>query len=320
METSPHIYLNYGEIKKASSFSRKLNPKSRRRKYEKKFRHNKEKVGFDKKDTIHNGQRKLLMSEIEFFINEYHKLDNREKICIYIGASAGATTSIHTYTLIRMFPEFTYHLYDTGGFYEKLYKLPNVKIFRRYFTDKDSKKYKNKNVFMISDMRDLDIGNAKDKENTLKQNSIVEGDMKIQMKFYQDINPKSALLKFRLPWQPGKTKYLDGDIYYQVWQGKHSSETRLIPNGKMKVYDNTGYEERLFYFNTETRFRYYPHDYKCYGHCFDCMSEITILENYIKVRGINSNVCDVARQITEELSFYSKRPVFTSKPLSNYGV
>ena len=314
MENSPHIKYNYGAIKKANTFSRKLNPKSRRKKYYK------ENII---KDTIHNGQRKLLMTELEFFTNEYSKLDNREKICVYIGASTGHDKSIHTYTLAQMFPEFTYHLYDIHTFYHKLYELPNVKIYKRYFTDKDSKRYKNKNVFMISDMRDLDIGNAKNKENTSKQNSIVYEDMKIQMKFYKDMNPKSALLKFRLPWLPGKTSYLDGDIYYQVWQGKHSSETRLVPNGKMKVYDNTSYEERLFYFNTETRFRYYPHEYICYGHCYDCMSEITILKNYILLTNkkcVEKDICFLGKKITKELSFYTDRPVFKNNILSKYKI
>jgi len=313
IQKSPHIYQNYGTIQKASSFSRKLNPRSRRKKYY---------TEKSTKDTIHNGQRKLLLTEIEFFLQEYHKLDNRKKICVYIGASTGHDKSLHTYTLAQMFPEFTFHLYDIHTFYHKLYELPNVQIFQRYFTDKDSIQYKGKNVFMISDMRDLDIGNAKNKENIGKQNSIVQGDMKMQMKFYQDMKPKSALLKFRLPWLPGKTTYLDGDIYYQVWQGKHSAETRLVPNGKMKVYDNTSYEERLFYFNTETRFRYYPHNYICYGHCYDCMSEISILEQYVlfhKKKCTKKDVCSLAQMITKELSFYTDRKIFHTK-LSKYTI
>ena len=87
------------EVKKAYSFSRILNPKSRRMKY----------IFSDKKRDIHNGQRKLLMSEIEFLVNNYQE----KVIVLYIGASAGVG-SIHTYTLINMFPEFEYHLYDNS--------------------------------------------------------------------------------------------------------------------------------------------------------------------------------------------------------------
>ena len=276
------------EVKKAYSFSRILNPKSRRMKY----------IFSDKKRDIHNGQRKLLMSEIEFLVNNYQE----KVIVLYIGASAGVG-SIHTYTLINMFPEFEYHLYDNKDFFHKLYELKNVTIFKRWFTDDDSKFYANKKVFLISDLRDPDIGSAKNNKNLNRQNNIVHDDMNIQMKFYMDIKPVSALLKFRLPWKPGKTTYLDGSIYYQTWQKADSTETRLVPNGKLKVYDNTSYEERLFYFNNETRLRYYKHNYECYCHCYDCMSEITILESYIKLKMVPITVCDLRSRITKELSY-----------------
>ena len=317
IENSPHIFKFVGDIKnikKANSFSRILNIRSRRKKY----------VPIDKniKDTIHDGQRKLLMSEIEFMTNEYNKLDSSKKILLYIGASTGIR-SIHTYTLAKLFPEFEYHLYDKNDFYPKLNELKNIKIFKRWFTDNDSQKYNNnKNVLLVSDMRDPVIGNSKNNNNPniKKMNKIVNDDMNIQMKFYTDINPVSALLKFRLPWTPGKTKYLDGTIYYQVWQGLDSTETRIVPNGKIKTYDNTSYEERLSYFNTETRFRFYDHNYKCYGHCFDCMSEITILENYIKLKKLKISICDLGRLITKELSFYKPKHVFTKPPLSKFEI
>jgi hypothetical protein len=296
-------------IKKASSFSRILNNRSRKKKYEyiKIFINN---------NKIHNGQRKLLLSEIEFITTEYKKLKNENKILLYIGASK-SIQSIHTYTLAKLFPEFEYHLYDKYDFYPKLYELKNVKIFKRWFTDNDSKNYKNKNVLLVSDLRDPDIADANNIKNL---NTIVFDDMKFQMKLYNDIKPVSALLKFRLPWISSKTEYLDGDIYYQVWQGKHSTETRLIPNNKMKIYDNTSYEERLFYFNTETRTKYYKHNYECYGHCYDCRSEIDILEKYIKLKKLNLCVCNLGKKITEELSFYNKRPIFTSPPLNKFKI
>lgn len=309
IKKSPHILENYGEIKKASSFSRILNPRSRRKKY----------VKFNPKSKIHRGQRKLLMTEIEFLTNQYNKCKKGTNIVLYIGASAGVN-SIHTYTLIKMFPEFEYHFYDKNDFYDKLYTLDNVKIYKKYFTNKDCKFYKNKNVFLICDLRDLDIGNAKNRDNLNKQNSIVKDDMKLQMNFYKKIKPLSALLKFRLPWKSGKTEYLDGDIYYQLWQGNHSTETRLVPNGKIKVYDNTSYEERLFYFNTETRFRYYNHKYDFYGHCYDCMSEITILENYIKLKKLKMPLLKLAKNITKDLSLNYKKNIFNNKILGKYNI
>jgi len=323
IKISPHIDYFYGTIKKANSFSRKLYPRSRRKKYEENYFENiKNQIHNEQKKLlhIHHGQRKLLLTEIEFITNEYYKLkNNKQKIVLYIGASKGIS-SIHTYILAKLFPEIEYILYDKYDFYEKLYTLTNVKIFKRWFTNNDSKLYKNKNVLLISDMRDPDISKAKNNKNLNKQNKVVYDDMLIQKKFYEDIKPVSALLKFRLPWTSGKTKYLDGDIYYQVWQGAGSTETRLVPNGKIKEYDNTSYEERLFYFNTETRFRYYEHDYACYGHCFDCMSEITILENYIKLKKLKISVCDLGRKITKELSINKNKHIFTNTLLQKYKI
>ena len=347
-ELSPHLlmYAKAGfDIKKSTGkFSRILNNKSRRKEYKKED---------ESKIHIHYGQRKLLMTEIEFIINEYHKLDTdpkKQKIFLYIGASAGKG-SIHSYFLAKMFPEFEYHLFDRNDFFDDLYNLPNVKIFKRWFTEKDINTYKNKNVFMVSDLRDPDIGKAKTAQNTLKSNEIVFDDMTLQQTFYNKIKPKSALLKFRLPWQPGKTEYLDGIIYYQMWQGPYSAESRLIPTApnKTKIYDNTGYEQRIFYFNTETRRRYYPHsvvkqnlktlsnkssnknknknnhaekEYSCYGHCYDCISEITVLQRFINTHSQNKKltVCELGKKITEFLSINTNKRLFKSAPLDHYKI
>ena len=356
-ELSPHLLISEkhrrddtGIIKKnAGKFSRILYNRSRRKQYEKLEN---EKV---LRKELHYGQRKLLMTEIEFIMNEYNKLDSdpkKQKIFLYIGASA-SKGSIHSYFLAKMFPEFEYHLFDRNDFFDDLYNLPNVKIFKRWFTEKDIKTYKNKNLFMISDLRDPDIGRAMKDENTKSQNAVVFDDMTLQQTFYNKIKPKSALLKFRLPWQPGKTEYLDGIVYYQLWQGPHSTETRLIPiaPNKTKIYDNTGYEQRLFYFNTETRRRYYPHSvvkdylktlsnnssnkssnkkkhnhaekkYPCYGHCFDCISEIVILQRFINSFSTNKklSVCELGKKITVFLSLNTNKRLFKIGQLSEKGV
>lgn len=303
LEDSPHLqqyskyFKNIGN--KAISFSRVLNNHSRKEKYIK------QKIN----PKIHDGQRKLLLSEIEFFINEHKKFDkNKKKIVLYIGASTGIR-SVHTYTLITLFPEFEYHLYDSSDFFPLLKELKNVKIFKRWFTEKDIPKYKNGNVFLISDIRNPIIGVFKKQKDFRKMNEVVLEDMNLQKFFYEQINPKSALLKFRLPWDDEKIQYLDGEIYFQVWQGFDSTETRLVPNGKLKKYNNRAYEERMFYFNKKTRTKYYKHNIKCYGHCYDCMSELTILSKYMKLKNITGDVCELGQAITKNLSYYSSKNI-----------
>lgn len=320
--TSPHLlkYSETTEIVKAKTFSRTINPRSRREEYV-------EPLNEDRRDDVHWGQRKLLLSEIEFLTLEYDKVDHTKPVTVlYVGAAEGN----HIYMLAKdLFPQFEYHLFDKREFYPKLAELENVKIFKRYFDDKDAKSYKGKNLFFICDIRGLDIGKAKEHRNFESMDTIVLDDMKMQEDWYNIMKPKSALLKFRLPWFKGKTKYLDGTIYFQVWQKLHSTESRLIPNGKTKYYDHTAYEERMFYFNRHTRRKRYKQPYKFYGHCYDCKSETVILEEYIKrfrpdtpEKKLPFELCKLGREITSELNKASKRTryLFPEGPLSVFKI
>jgi cap2 methyltransferase len=57
----------------------------------------------------------------------------------------------------------------------------------------------------------------------------------------------------------GVTKYLAGDVYLPVWGPITTTETRLVPSEGLYDYDNTKYEENMFYFNTAARVALYPH-------------------------------------------------------------
>jgi cap2 methyltransferase len=57
----------------------------------------------------------------------------------------------------------------------------------------------------------------------------------------------------------GITKYLAGDVYLPVWGPIPTTETRLVPSEGFYDYDNTKYEENMFYFNTTARVALYPH-------------------------------------------------------------
>jgi hypothetical protein len=101
------------------------------------------------------------------------------------------------------------------------------------------------------------------------------------------------MLKFRLPYAPGITDYLAGDIYMQVWAPPTSTETRLITQSKEIVqYDNTDYESKLFRWNVCTRehqkfdmgidaelFKHIPNNY-------DLKGEVEIWSEYLmQIRG-----------------------------------
>jgi len=86
----------------------------------------------------------------------------------------------------------------------------------------------------------------------------------------------------------GCTDFLQGDIHLPIWGPVTTTETRLVTDADQPIvmYDHTDYEELMFHFNTITRMTYYPHDIPTtaktgFDHCFDCRSEIWVLEQYL---------------------------------------
>lgn len=197
------------------------------------------------RDTItarsgkHFGQRKLLMSEVEF-LNKYGHLSNE---VVYAGAAPG----IHIPLLLTLFPH-KFHLYDPASFNNKLKKLPRIMIHSQLFGIDDAKKYRDKGVLFISDVRRV----SKDFE------AGVLDDLKIQVDWIQAIKPKAAMLKFRVPFNNKHMDYFDGDYYLQAWAPAHSTETRLIMDKKQmklpfKRISEKEYESKLFYHNVVNR-------------------------------------------------------------------
>jgi hypothetical protein len=62
-------------------------------------------------------------------------------------------------------------------------------------------------------------------------------------------------------------------------------------------YNHKDFEELMFYFNTELRGNWFPHDSSAEGmdHCYDCSAEIFILCEYLKKRGL-TNEKDLLRE------------------------
>ena len=84
----------------------------------------------------------------------------------------------------------------------------------------------------------------------MKLNKLILFDFDIQKKWVQIINPIYAYLKFRLPFDNGKTKYFKGTIYLQPYSPE-STEARLLTNNyeTMTIYDNLEFDQKLAYFN-----------------------------------------------------------------------
>lgn len=242
---------------------------------------------------VHIGQRKLLMSEVEFLTQH----GDLASIVIYVGAAPGEKMGL----LSDLFPKLTFELWDPAKF--RIYGLheenkKRIKIFNDFFTDQIAEKYrqrrkKGEKFIFITDLR----LSSKDKK-IFEEN--VHSDNLAQARWMKMIKPEMSMFKFRVPYHDIKTEkkyteqsvyeYLDGTINLQTWGPIHTSETRLIvkKNAPLKKYHPLEYEEKLYYFNNIVReFQKYeiPKDLikkvKGLDHCHDCALEVWIWKKYI---------------------------------------
>uniref|UniRef100_A0A7S4IMR7 Cap-specific mRNA (nucleoside-2'-O-)-methyltransferase n=1 Tax=Vannella robusta TaxID=1487602 RepID=A0A7S4IMR7_9EUKA len=272
-----HLRQNPRKIKKCSSLERLLLEDAPQKEYY--ARKN------ELRTTNHWGQRKLLLSEIEF-LTEYGE---RSKTVVYAGAAPGSKNEY----LANLFPDHKFIFVDPNPFHEKLIAAaeqnPNIILINAFFTDETALKYKDDHVLFISDIRTAD-NKVMDEE---KVEDTIVADNRMQMSWHLKMEPEASMLKFRLPWGKGTTKYLSGyhgdaKIYLPVWGRQSTTETRLVAIGNATYdYDNTKYEEQCFFFNTIMRCDYYEHDVDVNQvpglcHCYDCAAEIHILKQWAR--------------------------------------
>jgi hypothetical protein len=245
----------------------------------------------NKSMTVEWGQRKLILSAIQFFVNYWDPEKYPEPQCVYIGAAPGISVNV----MYDLFPGVRFHLYDDQRFNAALPQEENVNerdqrifLYPRYFTSDDVEKWKKeKGVFLISDIRSIEhLSDKKKTTHVAKGNEkiskydiekIVIRDMLTQQEWLLGINPVQAQLKFRLPYVGGYEKgdqfirgyyqkgdkavfpYLQGSVFLQSWVSAKSTETRLVPtrdeDGEYHLvdWDSKKYEDMLFHHNVKVR-------------------------------------------------------------------
>ena len=247
----------------------------------------------DKKNiNCHDGQRKLLFSEIEFYTLVSQKYDLKNILVVYAGSGEG----IHEQVIFNLFPELDFYFCDPIKFLFKhplLYNKDRVRINNNYYNDetwKDIFKFnkKNKNIVFISDIRgdvtEEDIMNnmIQQQKWTIQLNSVA-----YMLKFrlpYLDNNFNKSLITYKLPKEVKVNKsynnlenevnninekydfyYLKGSIYIQLYSPTLSSETRLIyvrdKNEKFIIqkYNIENYDGNMYYFNQIDRSKKYKY-------------------------------------------------------------
>ena len=255
-------------------------------------------LNINRKGVQHWGQRKLLLSEIEFLTN--HSQDG--DLVVYIGSAGG----YHFPIIAEMFKKLEYHLWDPAFSidtklqqYIKWKGIENIKIEADYFKDESCERYTNcgKRVLFISDIRIANntVGSEDIEENG--KNGItdlsVDKDMLLQAHCILKIQPAASMVKFKTPITFGGNiskyfspyVYLDGKIQLQQLTSPSSLETRLISTKpyKQKVWDPAYYEGKMFMFNSFYRYMCYSNENAGNSgmcNCYNCASETRIINEY----------------------------------------
>lgn len=279
-------YIQFGKPPEQEKFDRLINPDSPRLSYSS--------TAFLPKSTLHWGQLKLLLNEIEFFIIvlediKKKKLDPKQITMVYAGAASG----IHQPILHKMFPTIRKILYDPRPFDKKLIDFAEsstqkmIEIHQEYFTDERAELYKNEEyLIFVCDIRTED-------DSPIEFEAEVRQNMQMQKHWVEIMKPKWTQLKFRLPYDVKNNtpfEYFSGDIYIQPYPPLTSTETRLtfedVP--PLIKYDPLKYEEQCFYHNRVGRVLRYSQDFmkgqkipSGFDECYDCTCHLYILNEYL---------------------------------------
>jgi len=257
------------------------------------------------KTVIHWGQRKLLLSEIEFLT-----LVGHEKLKGSVVVYAGAAPGTHVGYLSALFPSVFFVLVDPAPF--TVIASDSIQIIRDMFTDElalQLRELHGVDIYFISDIRTADP----DRDSLGESESKIKSDMAAQMRWHTLIGSRRSMFKFRLPWDQECCEYLDGDVYLPVWGPQTTTESRLVTKddnpAAVRVYDHEKYESQMFHFNSITRVSLYQHDVTAPGldHCYDCTVEAHILGGYLRMRDPDVEDFELSRRVGKMSKIISGR-------------
>ena len=315
MESSHlHLCVKYREMnhsKEADSWFRQIYPTEKlHTEIERKLNHRnagqreyEEKEDDETKTARHFGQRKLLMSEIEFLTMHAQFNDT----VVYAGAAPGT----HIDFLKGMFTDLhlKYFLIDPGFACVQEHRRPRdcTCIAERFEllgnTESSAEFWHGKNVLFISDIRTSTAGRTPSQTD-------VQSDMNMQLEWVKKMRPRAGMLKFKLPFANTIVPYIKGDIHLPIWGRQRTAESRLIFTDKTAFDNDTliehtysagDYEKEMFYFNTTTRMSTYQWP-KRGCKCYDCVAESLVLTRYFQALYPQLNV-----RLTKEVDFLRDR-------------
>lgn len=282
---------------------------------------------------LHFGQRKLILSEIEFLCALVEKLRlgegngegaaSKPILVVYAGAANGS----HLPFLFTLFPGVRFVLVDPAPFCDEVSAIarevegPVAEIVQDYCTDelclRLSRTYGDRyTVALVSDIRS---GTPKRMQKNKDHTEMMLRDNALQRGLCWSLRAYCALLKFHPPYPavtdlsspqydpeddtPESIEYLNGTQLFGVWAPKSSSEVRLAVEGPFtddfvaptRRYHCLEHEEQCYYYNTTNRYK------------SDCDAERAILHRYLRV--FPDVVCTV-EELSSRMSTALRFPLF----------
>jgi hypothetical protein len=250
---------------------------------------------YSNRPNRHDGQRKLLMSEIEFLTRvNTTQCENRQQLPRLLCVYAGACPCIHMDDLIDMFPNVYFVLVDpafackqnrncqTRWDHKRVSVCPNLFDDRTVAAINDWVHGQRLEWHWIhAKLHSLDF---QQDEATIDKllfisdirmhahcEKSIDGDMNAQRKWFRELNAFAGLLKFRLPYatpawvqefgEDGGYEYLDGTVYLPWWGPRSTTECRLyIERGCIcKKYKPLHHEQSMAGFNAYDRRQKYKY-------------------------------------------------------------
>lgn len=197
---------------------------------------------------------------------------------LYVGSSV----SSYICTLANMFPMLHFRLFDhnAGQFLKEEQAQPripaNLEHSQEIFSDQVAARMllqeginPNKTL-LISDLRNV-TKNAWGRGYVAVTDENVINDLHLQENWVQLLRPRSADLKFKLPYHgPSCYSFLQGQAEYQLFGKQSTSETRLIVDAPLsstgeyarEVYNRHVHDDCMFYHNFVTRMEHMDSSHK----------------------------------------------------------
>jgi hypothetical protein len=257
--------------------------------------------------NVHNGQRKLLISEVQLLTRVYDYMDDKKTplLCVY----AGAYPCLHLTQLLVNFPDTFFVLIDPAfqaSSRQASWSRDRVVLCSTLFDDESATAVKNwtkgktghyihkalntlqfpagmqhnDNLVFVSDIR-----------RDARNDAIIATEMTDQARWFRLMNAKTGLMKFRLPYVTSEFKeagkfnydYMKGTVYLPIWGRKSTTECRLyVERGCVDdTYFPIEIEKSMSGFNVIERRKNFSVDGKTYE-TFDKAAEILVLSEFCK--------------------------------------